>query len=153
MFDQINNYKNKFVGSQFSDVRTLALLAFGVIVILVSWSGVKATQRNYELQKQIAKIEQENAVKRLENDNQKLRNEYLQTEQYLELAARSQFGLAAPGERVVIIPKSVALQRVAGLQTPATSSEQPVVSEAKPRYQENIEAWLSFFTGRADQPE
>ena len=152
MFDQINTYKKKFIGSQFSDVRTLALMAFAIIVILVSWSGVKATQRNYELQKQIAKIEQENDVKRLENDNQKLRNEYLQTDQYLELAARSQFGLAAPGEKVVIIPKEVALARVAGLQAKALNNEQ-TTPETKPQYQQNIEAWLDFFLGRADKPK
>jgi cell division protein FtsB len=152
MLDQIKNYKQRYLGSQLSDIRNLALIAFGIIVILVSWSGVKAIQRNYELQKQIAKIEQENEVKRLQNDNQKLRNQYLETDQYLELAARGQFGLAAPGESVVIVPKAVALAKVADVNIDTgLSAEQ--VTDTKPSYQRNIEAWLDFFLGRADQPQ
>ncbi|MCW1907875.1 MAG: septum formation initiator family protein [Candidatus Saccharibacteria bacterium] len=152
MLNQIKTYKQRYLGSQLSDIRNLALIAFGIIVILVSWSGVKAIQRNYELQKQIAKLEQETAVQRLENDNQTLRNQYLETNQYLELAARGQFGLAAPGENVVIVPKAVALAKVADVKIDTgLSAEQ--VTDTKPAYQRNIEAWLDFFLGRADQPQ
>lgn len=146
MLEKINTTIKKFYSSQYSDVRSLALMVFAVIVILVSWSGVKAIQKNYELQKQIAQLEQENSVKKLENDNQKLKNTYLETDQFLELAARKQFGLAAPGETVVIIPERVAFDRIP--EMPSVTKQEPVKTSNKPEYQKNIESWLDFFLGR-----
>ena len=130
---------------QFRDVRAVGLLAFGVIVILVSWSGVKAIQTNYELQKQISALEQKSEVQKLENSNLALKNEYLKTDQYLELSARRQFGKAAPGETVVLVPKSVALAHTVDIDTKNGKKE---AATHKPAYQKNFEAWVSFFLNR-----
>jgi cell division protein FtsB len=149
MLNKIKKSKVSHLLWQLSDMRTLGMVVFGVIVLTVSWSGVKAIQQNYELQKQISRLEQENTVKRLENENQKLRNKYYETDQYLELAARRQFGLAAPGETVVIIPKAVAIARVADIKTEEVVAK-PATVDTKPDYQRNLEAWLNFFLGRQD---
>src|SRR5689334_142010 len=87
----------RFVG-QFRDVRALGLLIFLGIALMISWSGAKVIQRNYELQKQISQLKQENAVRKLENNNLQLQNQYFNTNQYLELKARQDFGLGQPGE-------------------------------------------------------
>ena len=70
------------------DVRNVGLLVFTVIVLLISWSGVKSIQTNYGLQKQIAQLQQEDQVQTLENDDQALQNQYYNTSQYLEITAR-----------------------------------------------------------------
>lgn len=128
-----------------SDVRFLGQVIFGVLVLLVSWSGVKAIQTNYNLQKQISALQQQNAVQQLTNNNQKLQNEYYNTNQYLELSARQNFSLANPGEKEILVPKSVALAHTVNL--PAAQQ----VSAGAPKqsaYQQHVQAWLDFFLHR-----
>ena len=131
-----------------TDSRTLGIIAFGFVAILVSWSGVKAIQTNYELQKQIARMQQENDVKRLENDNQRLKNEYYKTDQFLELAARRQFGKAAEGERIYIVPKEVALANI--VASKKAESKATEIKTSKSKAARNIEAWINFYLNRGD---
>ena len=98
MFQKLKSWHKKGYWRIFTDTSSLSLIAFGVIALIVSWNGLKAIQSNYEFQKQIARLEQQNEVSKLENDNLNLKNEYYNTDEFLELSARRQFGLAAPGE-------------------------------------------------------
>ena len=116
------------------------------MVLMISWSGVKVIDKNYELQKQIARLEQENEVKRLANENRKLENKYYETPQYLELAARENFGLAAPGETLLIVPKQVALKHALALEPAEQTMDKP--EDKRPVYQRNFEAWMDFLFNR-----
>lgn len=147
-FEKIKTLLKRFNVEQLKDVRVIGLLVFCVIALLVTWSGLGAIQANFVLQKQIARLEQENRVKELENTNLKLKNQYYDTEQYLELQARRQFGKAAPGETVVLIPKSVALAKTVELKKDTPQEVQP--TPKKPGYQKNFEAWMDFFFHRSD---
>src|SRR3978361_671678 len=80
-----------------NDPRFVGQLIFVVVVLLISWSGVKNIQTNYNLQKQITALNQQNSLQKLRNDNLGLQNQYYNSNQYLELSARQNFGLAAPG--------------------------------------------------------
>lgn len=131
---------------QLRDVRVIGLIVFAVIVLLVSWSSVAVIQTNYELQKQISQFDEQNRVQQLENDNQKLKNQYYNTDQYLELQARRSFGKAAPGETLVIVPREVALSKIQPL--PETKEDQ-TQEPNKPTYQKNFEAWRDFFLHRS----
>jgi len=127
------------------DIRNVGVLVFIVIVLLISWSGVKSIQTNYGLQKQIVKLGQENQVAQLENTNQALQNQYYGTPQYLEIAARQNLGLAAPGETELIISKETALAHT--IKMPGgglVPSEVP----KQPFWQRNFEAWMNFFLHR-----
>lgn len=128
---------------QMRDVRVLGVHIFVVIALLVTWSGVGVIQANYQLQKQLSRLQQENEIHELENATLKLRNEYYNTDQYLELAARKQFGLAAPGETVLLVPKGVALKyTVEPPPKPEVETEPPV---DKSTFRRNFEAWMEFF--------
>lgn len=142
MLNKINTDKYLRHLRDLRDVRTLGLLLFAGVVLLVSWSGVGVIQANYDLQKQIADLEQQVELKELENSNQRLRNQYYETDQYLELQARRQFNKAAPGEKLYIVPKNVALSHSVEpiIPTPETEADKP----AKPFYQKNFEAWINF---------
>ncbi len=132
------------------DVRSLGLIMFACIVLLVSWSGARAIQSNYKLEQQIARLHQENDLQKLENDNQRLKNQYYNTPQYLELAARQNSGLAAPGEKELIVPKAIAMAHVSGLAA-ITTDTAAGTSEARkhlPLYQRNMQAWMNFFLHR-----
>ena len=148
MFNKIKNYQKILISwvAQLKDLRVVGLLVFLVIVLLVSWSGVKAIETNYGLQKQISALRQENSVRELANQNIKLENEYFGTPQYLEVAARQDFGLAAPGETVLNVPRSVAMSFTVDLPKAEEPSEEPKAKQ--PAYQRNFQAWMDFLLHR-----
>lgn len=127
-----------------TDARALGLLAFGVVAVLVTWSGIKVVQTNYELEKKIAVAKQRNAVEQLANENLKLKNKYYESNQYLELSARRQFGKAAAGEKLYIVPESVALAKTVEPAQPVTETGEVKVELKKPRYQQNFDDWMEF---------
>lgn len=130
----------------FRDVRMLGLLAFGFVALLTTWSGVSIVETNYELQQQIAEVDQRNRLAELENQNLKLANQYYDTDTYLELIAREQFNKGKPGERLILIPKEVALAKAPKLEQ---AKDDPADhTNNKPGYQKNFDAWLEFFFGR-----
>lgn len=134
---------------QFKDVRFSGFVVFGVLVLLVSWSGVSVIESNYELQKQVSKLEQQNQVVQLENNNLKLQNEYYNSDQYLELTARRQFGKGQPGEKLLLVPKSVALKYTVDIPEETKKAAITPTLE-KPLIQRNIEAWVNFLLNRQD---
>lgn len=126
-----------------NDVRFLGQVVFVVIVLLISWSGIKTIQTNYGLQKQITSLNQQNSLQRLKNENLALNNDYYQSHQYLELAARQNFGLAAPGEKEIVVPEGVAMANTVNTDT---SKNQP--QAVAPAYQSNFQSWVDFFLHR-----
>ena len=128
---------------QYSDIRVVGLIIFGFIVLLVSWSGLKVMQTNYELQKKEAELRQKNEVAKLKNENLRLKNIYFESDQYLELSARRQFNKAVPGEKLYLIPEEVAMSHTVDLP----KNETQVIAEAKQeksKYVNNFNAWMEF---------
>jgi cell division protein FtsB len=144
---QFKQYKAKilFYLQRLGDVRFAGQVVFVVIVLLISWSGVKSIQTNYGLQKQISTLKQQNNLQKLQNDNLALQNQYFNSNQYLELSARQNFGLAAAGEQEVVVPPSVALAYTVDLP----STPKPDAATIKqPAYQRNFQSWVNFFLHR-----
>lgn len=147
MAEKIKNFLKHPSLKALQDVRVLGLVVFGVLALLVSWSTITAIQTNYELQKQISELEQENGVLQLGNTNQELRNKYYETDAFLELAARRHFGKAAPGEKVVTVPKKVALAYT--VEDPAQIAQSETPAQGSP-FQHNFQAWMNFFMNRGN---
>jgi cell division protein FtsB len=134
---------------QITDVRNVGFYIFAVIALAIAWSGVKTVQNNYELQRQIAILKQQNEVLQLSNQNTGLESQFYETDQYLELAARQNLGLAAPGETVLLVPKSVAMKHVDSALTPPTSDAESNDSIAsKSKFSQNFQDWRDFLLGR-----
>lgn len=148
MFTKIKHgyYHVKSGVLQLRDVRVVGLLVFLAVVLMISWSGIKAIETNYQLQKEIAQLQDQNELQTLMNENQRLENRYFDTPQYLELAAREGFGLAVPGESVVIVPKAVALAHTVDM--PSAQKAAPKAEDKRPAYQKNFQAWMDFFFHR-----
>jgi len=139
---------------QLIDVRNIGLYIFAVIVLAITWSGVKTVQRNYDLQKKIAELKQQNTVIDLQNQNTDLQNKYFQTNEYLDLAARQNLGLAAPGEKVLIVPKNTAMKYVdSSITSSNSSSSNATASDHRSKYVKNIEAWRDFLLGRKNSTD
>ena len=129
------------------DVRVAGLAVFVVVVLLISWSGIKVIDTNYSLQKQINSLEQQNRLQQLEDNNLKLQNQYFNTNQYLDVTARQEFGLAAPGEKVIVVPRNVALAHTANILSLDQQAKTATVNH-QPAYQRNFQAWMNFFLHR-----
>jgi hypothetical protein len=87
-------------------------------------------------------------VLKLENQNAALQNRYYQTDQYLDLAARQNLGLAAPGEKVLLVPRSVALKYTDPSLIMSASGPGNDASDNRSRYVKNMENWRDFLLGR-----
>ena len=146
MLEKIKNYQNSSSFKQLQDVRVIGLLAFAGVALLVSWSTISAIQTNYGLQKQMSALQQQNDVLNLRNNNQALANGYYNSSQFLELAARRQFGKAAPGEKLVLVPKRVAMAH--SVAVPQTSAKTTLATAHGSAYQQNFQAWMDFFQHR-----
>lgn len=144
---EIQSYAKRFKDS-LNDVRNVVLYIFAVIVLAITWSGIKAVQANYELQKKISVLQQQNGVLKLQNQTAALQNEYYKTDQYQELAARQDLGLAAPGEKVMLVPGAVAAKYI----EPGLMVNPPqagiLASDSRSKYVRNLEAWRDFLLGR-----
>lgn len=143
MLNKIKKLKSYQYIKSLSDIRVLGLIIFGAIALLVSWSSIRVIEMNYKLQQKLARMEEETKLLEMENTNKKLENEYYHTDQYLELQARKQFGKAAPGETVLIVPESIALANTINLNP--DENQNKAKTSKKSFYQENFEAWVDFF--------
>lgn len=150
VFDKLIQIKDSKTFHRLIDSRNIGLYIFGFIIIAVTWSGVKTIQTNYELQKKVSRLQQENDLQKLENENIALRNQFLQTDEYLELSARRQFNRSSPGETLVIVPKEVAMRNAPNIQTQDAPVTQVVSAkdESVPTYVQNLRAWRDFLLGR-----
>jgi|SRR5581483_11898589 len=146
MLEIIQNLWNSKRRQQLSDPRNIGLYIFALVVLAITWSGVKTVQNNYELQKQISALQQGNTVLQLQNENTKLQNQYYKTDQYLELTARQNFGLAAPGEQVLLIPKNVAMKYVDPSLAP--QNQTITTNSGASGHSKNLEDWRDFLLGR-----
>jgi cell division protein FtsB len=140
---QIVRESKRFV-ERLGDIRFAGQVVFVVIVLLISWSGIKTIQTNYGLQKQISALRQQNDVAKLENTNLALQNQYYKSNQFLELSARQNFGLAANGEKVLIVPKDVALAYTVDTK----ESSAPEDSNQPSALQKHYKSWVDFFLHR-----
>ena len=145
--DKIDQYKIIVINqiNRFEDIRFTGQVIFGIIVILIFWSGARAVESNYQLQKQITAINEQNNIIRLQNNDIKLQNEYYRSNQYIELQARQNLGLAYPGETELIVPSNIALKYVVKVNnTYSTNSSSNSQSITK-----NFSDWLNFFFHKA----
>lgn len=150
MLEKIKHYQAKLPAlvDRARDVRFVGQVLFVGIVLMVSWSGVRIIETNYRIQQQIGRLQQQNQLRELENQNIALRNEYYQSTQFLDIAARKNFGLASPGETVLSVPDETALRFTTDLAA-ASSKDRPEQKTPKPpTYQQNVQAWMDFFLHR-----
>jgi cell division protein FtsB len=147
--EKIKDKLNSKQARRIFDVRNIVLYIFGMIVLAIAWSGAKTVQNNYELQKQAAQLKQQNQVVALLNSNTYLQNQFYKTNEYLELSARQNLGLAAPGEQVLVVPKAVAMKYVDPSLETEEKAVQSEVPDTRPKYARNLESWRDFILGRS----
>lgn len=145
MLSFLNKKETKQKIKNLTDIRVIGLILFSFVVLLVAWSSVRVLELNYKLQKQEVAQRQKNDIQRLENENQKLKNAYFESDEYLELTARRQFNKAARGETLYLVPKEVAYSKTIVVEKPQTADQiKQQKKQSKSKYRQNIEDWVEF---------
>ncbi len=105
-----------------------------------AWGSIIAMQRNYGLQKEIDHKERLLTLAELEAQNQQYQQNYYNSDEYKELAAREKLGLVNPGEKVFILPPN-------SVEASATSVNQGRAEVPKEVEKSNLQQWLNFLFG------
>lgn len=107
-----------------------------VIVAVLIWivSTIQVLNNNYNLQRQVDNALLDNQVTELENENLRLEQMYYQTDEYMDLSARSLLGKAQPGEHLVILPRVE--------HTDDSNNDGRATVEKS-----NLDQWLDFLLG------
>ena len=67
------------------------------------WGSISSMERNYSLQRQLELKTREKLLAEIQYKTLEFENKYLHSEEYQELAARENLGLASEGENVLIL--------------------------------------------------
>lgn len=113
----------------------IVLVAAILMAIGFIWSTMGALQSNYVLQSQVDILRSQVEASKLESETLALENTYFASDEYLELQARQQFGKAAPGEKMLILPANTVSDTV----TTSANKSDSIASNS------NFQAWLNFF--------
>ena len=107
------------------------------VVIAFSWVWGAATtlQKNYQYQQKVDELAQQIELTKLRNQNLAYEQDYLQSEEYVELKVRQYLGKGLPGEKLVILPSSDTV----------VDAAEPEVAQAVVLEQTNFDRWMQFF--------
>jgi cell division protein FtsB len=115
----------------------ILLVAF-LLAISWMWGTMEALQKNFTLQQKVNQMKTEVELLDLEAQTLEFQQKYFQSDEYLELAAREHLGKAAPGEKVIILPKNTANDSQYREARASTTAATPP---------SNFHQWMTFFFG------
>lgn len=116
-----------------------ALVLALLIALSWSWGTVSTLQKNFQLQQEVDALQQEVELAQLQNQNLQFQQNYLRSNEFLEITAREKLGKAAKGEKLVILPDS------SGVKDQATVAKTPAKTAEKSG---NFSQWMRFFFGQ-----
>lgn len=128
----------KKIRAYFSIDNLLPLLAVAIALSWV-WSTVGVMQHNFQFQKQVDELRQQNALMEIQNKSLEYRIAYYKTDEFAELSARENLNKAAPGEKVLVVPPSQYEH-----ETISSLSTAPVPAPARSNFQQ----WMFFLFGQ-----
>ena len=120
---------------------TMNNVVVGVALLLAAswaWGSVGLMQRNYGLQRDVDGQKRQAEVLELEVANMRYQQNYYNSDEYKDLAARQHLGLASAGEKVLILPPNTEA---------AKRDEAPAVQAAEAIPPSNFEQWIDFLLG------
>ena len=132
------NYRGLWLVAKrkYFNLQTATIIVALYIAISWAWGALNMMDRNYRLQKELSKKQQELQLIEVESITLELEKKYYQTREYQELAARKNLGLVLPGEKVLILPPNTS--------TYSTSKKE---STDKITKKSNFQEWMDFLSG------
>lgn len=134
--------KQKLYKAAFKNRHGLILWASFFLALLACWNIVVTVNKNFELQQKVDELVLEIELLDIENENVELLNEYLETDEYLEAAAREKLGLAAAGETVFLEKNAVLEDLRSPVQVNGVQVDDSLRDSSGWRY--NVKQWQRF---------
>jgi cell division protein FtsB len=131
--------------------RVYGTLNNGVILVALIvaaswvWGSISVMQTNFSAQKMVDEQKRQLELTQLQVDTLKYQQNYYNSDEYKDLAARQDLGLVSPGEKVLILPPNSATAQ----QQDKLDAKREVASAQTSEPTSNFEQWLEFFNGRA----
>lgn len=125
---------------EFFSLNNLVYLLAVSLAFVIVWQTAIVILDNYALQQEVDDLKEEVSLLELENQRLSFNIEYYKTDAYLDLAARENFNLKAPGERVVYVPRNDTTESI---ESTDSTNEQSNINEAS-----NVDQWLYFLFGK-----
>jgi cell division protein FtsB len=122
---------------RYATLNNVVLLVAVFIALGWVWGSVDALGRNYKYQQQVDDSRGQVELLDLQTHNLQAEKCYLQSDEYLQLAARAKLNKAQPGEKELILPQTTA----------STSGDSPGSSSTVPA-PSNLEQWMQFLFGK-----
>ena len=113
-------------------LKNYLFLALGLVMSVYLLSSlVQTVRKNYDLNQEIAALQEEIDLLEVQQQELRYRIEYYKTEAFREKEARAKLGLQLPGEGVIILP----------------AEEDDSRKKATPPPKTNLEQWWEFLFG------
>lgn len=127
---------------------TLNNIVMAVALVIATgwaWGSVSMIQTNFNAQKALDEQQRQLELTQLEVDTLQYQQNYYKTDEYKDLAARKDLGLASPGEDVLILPPNTAAVK----EVDATDAEKVAVQTRGESSitESNFDQWMNFLTG------
>lgn len=134
---------------QYGSLNNIVLFTAVVIAASWAWGTVSTIQRNFDAQKNLDAKKRQLQLTELEVQALKYQQNYYKSDEYLDLSARKDLGLASPGEDVLILPLNSDRVVAEDAADSKTDDSTLVVNTATPSAPaSNFDQWISFLTGQ-----
>ena len=117
-------------------------IAFGIAASW-AWGSVSVMQRNFTLQRNLEQKQRQLTLAQLQVDTERYQQAYYKSTEYQELAAREHLGLAAPGEKKLILPANSDAAKAYGKSASQSAQSQSASTPAPSTWQQ----WWNFLSG------
>lgn len=119
----------------FLAIENIILILAIVLCLLWTYQSITAMSRNWALSEKLTTERKELELLNVEVEAAELENEYYQTSEYQELAARKYLDKQWPGEQMVVLPEN---------SDSAKSKHQSTSVTQQERQYSNFEKWLKY---------
>ncbi len=130
---KIKELKQTF--KQYYNLNNVVIIAALLIALSWMWGTMEALQKNFTLQQEVDQQKQEVELLKLETQNLEFEKQYFASDEFIELAARERLGLAAPGEKMLLLPENTVTDEL-------TKQNEPRIQK-----QTNFQQWMNFLFG------
>jgi cell division protein FtsB len=138
MFSKITNLVKN------ADRRHIVIVVSVGFMLYVGVATLNVISRNYDLQRQLDELAEENELLKVETQELESRIAYFRTDAFIEKEAKDKLNLRAPGEQVAIFPDKIPQEVQLEKEAENTKSFQTKAVG-------NFEQWLYFLFKR--QPD
>ena len=122
---------------RYLSLNNVALAVALVIGLNWAWGSIEMMQRNYRLQKTLELKRRQQILTELEVATLNFEKRYYESDEYKDLAAREHLGLAAAGEKVLILPPNS--------EEASAQGKKDTRTKVKPT--SNFQQWTNFLFG------